>query len=118
MNIFYFIGWKWKEINPTAVLLVFLTFRLVGIVEYAVSFVYDILWGSIPWDYSNLPLNINGRTSIEHLSAITVFEVVCVYSIQPLLDRILGKIPTWVRYMIGISLIAVIIFDYTITMIY
>ena len=36
MNIFYFIGWKWKEINPSAVLLVFLTFLLVGIVEYAV----------------------------------------------------------------------------------
>ncbi len=118
MNIFYFIGSKWKEINPTAFLLIFLTFLLIGITEYTVSFFYELLWNSVPWDYGNLPLNLNGRTCIGHLTAITIFEVLCVYVIQPFLDNVLCKIPSCARYIAAFSLTALIIGDFAVTMIY
>lgn len=40
---------------------------LGGIVEYLCSFVQEILFGTISWDYSEYLFNINGRTSIYHM---------------------------------------------------
>ncbi len=37
-----------------------------GIMEYSFSFAQEKLFGTISWDYSALPFNINGRTSLLH----------------------------------------------------
>ena len=33
-----------------------------GVLEYLCSFFQEIFFGSVSWDYSNLFLNLNGRT--------------------------------------------------------
>ena len=35
-----------------------------GILEYLCSFLQEVFFGTISWDYSNLFMNINGRTSL------------------------------------------------------
>lgn len=47
--------------------LVFLISMLLGgFVEYMSSYIQELCFGTVSWDYSNLPFNISGRTSLLH----------------------------------------------------
>lgn len=39
---------------------------LGGVTEYIGSYAQEKLFGTISWDYSHLPFNLNGRTSLLH----------------------------------------------------
>lgn len=58
-----------------------------GILEYLFSYIQEVLFGTISWDYSNYFLNLNGRTSLLHciywgIAGILVDKVLC-----PFVDR-------------------------------
>ncbi len=60
--MYYFIVTKIKDIVK-----VFLSsMALGGMVEYVCSYVQEVFFGTISWDYSNIALNLNGRTSLMH----------------------------------------------------
>ena len=49
---------KWK--------IFLITMVLGGVTEYICSLVQEKVFGTISWDYSYLPFNFNGRTSLLH----------------------------------------------------
>lgn len=64
-----------------------------GVYEYFCSWFQELVFGACFWDYSHLPLNINGRVSVLHclfwgLAALTWVEL-----IYPLLCKILTRLP-------------------------
>lgn len=57
---------------------------LGGMVEYVCSYVQEIFFGTISWDYSNMAFNLNGRTSLMHCifwGLAGIFYVVIAYPI-------------------------------------
>lgn len=74
---------------------VFLSSMLLGgVVEYICSFVQEKVFGTISWDYSTLPLNINGRTSLLHCTYWGIAGILYVMYIKPLtykIDKFLSK---------------------------
>lgn len=59
-----------------------------GILEYLFSYIQQVLFGTISWDYSNYMIHLNGRTSFLHciywgLAGIFVLKVMC-----PVIDKI------------------------------
>ncbi len=64
---------------------VFLVCMLVGgILEYLFSYIQEVLFGTISWDYSNYLINLNGRTSLLHciywgIAGILVAKVLCPF---------------------------------------
>lgn len=59
-----------------------------GILEYLFSYIQQVLFGTISWDYSNYMIHLNGRTSLLHciywgLAGIVVLKVIC-----PVIDKI------------------------------
>ena len=66
-----------------------------GILEYIGSFLQEILFGTISWDYSNMFFNLNGRTSLLYcfywgIIAVAYLKIVYPWlkSIEPLLHLI------------------------------
>ena len=60
--LYYFILRKMQD--PVKVFLY--SMILGGIVEYLCSYVQEIFFGTISWDYSHMTYNLNGRTSLVH----------------------------------------------------
>ncbi len=60
--LYYFIVTEIKDV----VKVFFYSMLLGGIVEYVCSYVQEVFFGTISWDYSDVALNLNGRTSLIH----------------------------------------------------
>ena len=60
-SILYFIT---MYNNFSNVQIFFISFIGSMILEYSTSYILEMLFNAIWWDYKNIPLNINGRTSI------------------------------------------------------
>ena len=64
-----------------------------GAFEYLTSYLQETFIGSISWDYSDLPFNLNGRTA---LSIMLIWGFACVLLMKivyPFISRLLDKIP-------------------------
>ena len=89
-----------------------------GILEYIGSFLQEILFGTISWDYSDMFFNLNGRTSLLYcfywgIIAVAYLKIVYPWlkSIEPLLHKLSVKIFTvflalFMTFDIGISCMA------------
>ncbi len=66
---------------------------LGGIFEFLTSFGQEQILGSISWDYSAMPLNINGRTTLVHMLYWGLLGVVFTRLVYPLLIRLYDSIP-------------------------
>ena len=65
-----------------------------GILEYVCSFLQEIIFGTISWDYSDLFMNFNGRTSILYCFYWGIIAVVFLKAVYPLtkkLDKYIEK---------------------------
>lgn len=59
-----------------------------GILEYICSFLQEIIFGTISWDYSDLFLNFNGRTSILYCFYWGIIAVVFLKVVYPLIKKL------------------------------
>ena len=69
----------------------FITMVLGGITEYICSLVQEKSFGTISWDYSYLPLNINGRTSLLHCTYWGIAGILYITYINPVIEKIKQK---------------------------
>lgn len=58
-----------------------------GILEYVCSFMQEIIFGTISWDYSDLFMNFNGRTSILYCFYWGIIAVVFLKAVYPLIKK-------------------------------
>lgn len=76
---------------------------LGGVYEYVCSVVTEVLFGKVFWDYSDIPLNLNGRVNLLYCLFWGVVAVFWVKGIYPWLSGMIEKLPirlgkslTWV----------------------
>ena len=86
-----------------------------GSYEYFMSFLQEKLTGSISWDYSNLYLNINGRTTIPFMFFWGILSTVLVYIFYPLVSHIVEKLPYNFGRLIYHILVILVCLDLVIT---
>lgn len=68
-----------------------------GCTEYATSLIAEKIFGSTIWDYSNIPLNINGRTTLPFMVFWGLGGMVLMKLVYPFISKWIEKIP----YKIG-----------------
>lgn len=91
---------------------IFLVSFAVGTVaEYICSLGQEIVFGSVAWDYSHLPLNINGRVCLLYSIFWGVLGIVWVKLIMPWTDTLVSKIPMNLSMVVVWSFIIFFIFD-------
>ena len=88
---------------------------LGGITEYLCSFIQEKAFGTISWDYSYLPFNINGRTSLLHCIYWGIGGVLYITYIEPLLNKMIDKTNMKAFDLITIILSIFIVFDISIS---
>lgn len=84
--VYYLVISNIKNKNYTKIF--FVTMVLGGIVEYLFSYFQESWFGTISWDYSNLPFNIHGRTSLLHCLYWGIGGILFVKFILPLANKI------------------------------
>ena len=65
-----------------------ITLALGGLTEYVCSYLQEIIFGSISWDYSKLPFNLHGRTSLLHCTYWGIAGLLYISWIEPLLHEL------------------------------
>lgn len=94
-------GWK-----------IFLVSFLSGsVTEYICSLGQEICFGSVAWDYSDLPLNINGRVCLLYSLFWGVIGLGWVKLIMPLLNKLFDKIHIPFERVLVTAFLVFFIFD-------
>lgn len=61
--------------------------------EYLMSLFYEHALGVRFWDYSGIPMNLDGRVCLLFSAAWTVLSLALVYWAAPWVDRLIARIP-------------------------
>ena len=90
-------------------------FIIGSVVEYVVSWVGEVIFNIKWWDYSNFPLNINGRVCV-YFSIFWGILTICLNKvINPTVDKALGKIPIKVLHVLTVIIMVFMAFDFIIS---
>lgn len=93
-------------------ILSFLGGALVGsVVEYACSWFQEMVFGSVSWDYSNHPYNLNGRICLLYSVYWGVLGVAWIKDLYPRMAKLILSIPNRVGRPLTILLAAFMLFN-------
>ena len=90
-------------------------FIIGSVLEYIVSMVGEVVFNIKWWDYSNFPLNINGRICV-YFSIFWGILTICLNKvINPTVDKLLAKVPIKVLHILTAIIIVFMAFDFIIS---
>ncbi|MBR2797213.1 MAG: putative ABC transporter permease [Clostridia bacterium] len=92
-----------------------ISFFLCGTVEYVASWIMEKRFHARWWDYSQKPMNLNGRVWIGNLILFGLAGVGIEYVANPLLFKLFDRISLRARAIIACVLLVVIAADYVVT---
>ena len=92
-----------------------LSFVLCGVVEYFTSYFMEKRFHARWWDYSQKPMNLHGRVWIGNLILFGLAGVAIIRFFNPILYRVLDRLPLPVREGLVVGLLAVFAADYVLT---
>ena len=91
-----------------------------GVFEYSCSVLSEFLFGTIFWDYSHLPFNLNGRINLLFCGFWGIAALVLIRLIYPVVSRWIERIPlisgtilTWV--LVGVMVLTALASSMAIT---
>ena len=106
-------------LNPFAnnILIVFLlSMVLTSILEYITSYLMEKMFDSKWWDYSELPLNINGRVCMLNSVLFGILGIIIMFILHPHIQNFVYSIPSkYIHYVIN-TLILIFCIDITATL--
>lgn len=86
-----------------------------GAYEYVCSVFTELVFGTVFWDYSEMPLNIGGRTNVLYCIFWGILAVLWIKVLYPPMDRYIEKIPPLPGKIITWVLIVVMLCDALLT---
>lgn len=88
---------------------------LGGVYEYTCSVFTEIAFGTVFWDYSHLPFNINGRVNLLYCFFWGIAAIFWVKLLYPAASRLIEKIPPVAGTVITTVIIAAMTFNMAIS---
>lgn len=85
------------------------------LLEYVTSWVFEQLFHAYWWDYSDMPLNINGRTCIPAGILFALGGLAAVELISPWWDAVMAPVPKLAMDIMGYAVVFIIAMDVTLT---
>lgn len=80
-------------------------------IEYLLSWAQETVFGSVSWDYSHLPFNLNGRICLMYSVCWGFLGVFWIKSLYPRLAKLILKIPNDIGKAVTIALCIIFLFD-------
>lgn len=109
-----------SSLNQSKLKLAFGSFFYGSVIEYIFSLLQQKLFGTVSWDYSKMPFNINGRICLMYSLGWSLLGIILIKYIYPKIVVIIKSIPRdegeylatllaiFILYDIFISVVAVI----------
>jgi len=82
-----------------------------GAFEYACSWVQEMIFGTVSWDYSQYPFNLNGRICLLYSLFWGILSLVWLKHLFPLLTKYIEKIPNSFGKSLTFTLLIFMIFN-------
>lgn len=98
-----------------AIIIFLVGFFMGGIVEYLFSFVQEKCFGTISWDYTHFKFNINGRTSLRHMTYWGLLGLIFYETLLPPLKRLKKYMTGTLSWTLTLSLSMILLFDCSIS---
>jgi len=92
-----------------------LGFFISMVLEYPTSWVLERQFKARWWDYSDVPLNINGRTSVPTSIAFGIASILLMKVLIPLVDRGLSSLSEPLLNFLALIFVSIISVDTTLT---
>lgn len=86
-------------------------FTVGTITEYICSLGQEIVFGSVAWDYSNVPLNINGRVCLLYSIFWGLLGIAWIKFLYPPMERLIEKMPNSTGKVLTWAFIIFFVFD-------
>ncbi len=112
--IVYLVLWDYRS---NLLIVFFAGCLLATVLEYITSLLMEVTFHTRWWDYSNFPLNLNGRISVIVSLFWGLLSVIMVCFMHPAIHYLLGIIPRQIGEIIGYVVIPLILTDITLTII-
>lgn len=93
-----------KPIRRDPAMLFGVSFLMCGTLEYATSWLLELVAHKRWWDYTGYFMNLNGRVCLEGLTVFGLAGVAVTYFIAPVSDSLLEHIPEKKRKVIAVVL--------------
>ncbi len=101
-----------QRLKERSVFLIFTAgFLIGGSYEYLCSVMSELVFGTVFWDYSNMPLNIGGRTNALYCVAWGLLAVIWIKGLYPPMSRAIEKIPTLLGECITWAIVVILLCD-------
>ena len=82
-----------------------------SVFEYLCSWIQEVLFGTVSWQYDNMPFNLNGRINLLYSLFWGLLALVWVKGIYPLMCRLISRIPNRVGRPLTWVLLVFMIFN-------
>jgi len=90
-------------------------FIVGSVLEYICSWGQEVLLGSRSWDYSNIPLNINGRICFTYSVFWGILGIIWIKDLYPRMAKWILKIPNKAGKPLTIALTVFMVFNIIVT---
>ncbi len=81
-----------------------------GIFEYICSWIQEMMFGSVSWEYSEMPLNVGGRTNLLYSLFWGILALLWVKNGYPAMEWAIEKIPNrWGKVLTWVLLVFMIV---------
>lgn len=97
--------------NKNALLIFFASALMGGTFEYLSNWGQELLFGSVSWEYSKMPMNIGGRTNVFYMFGWGIMGVLFIMHIWPFLSEMIERIPNKIGKPLTLVLAVIIGLD-------
>ena len=104
-----------RSVESGLVMTFTLSFIICGVVEYMTSLILEKIFHARWWDYSQKPMNLQGRVWIGNLILFGLGGVAIIHILNPAIYRFLDLFSMGVREIVATILLAVLITDFVVS---
>lgn len=105
----------YKIRNISSIFIFIISAVIGGAFEFLSSWIQEVLLETISWEYSDLPLNLQGRTNLLFSIYWGVIGMIFIKHIYPFISRNVEKIPNKIGVIITWLLFVFMVFDIVIS---
>ncbi|MGF7145722.1 cardiolipin synthase [Anaerotaenia torta] len=110
--LYYLVFWNSRD---QYLLVFFGSMVLATVLEYVTSLVMELLFHARWWDYSDYPLNLNGRVCLPVSFFWGILALLMLHFIHPRMEQVIALLPRRTGEMAGYVILPVFVLDTTVS---
>ena len=90
---------------------------LASTLEFAASWLIELVFGDKIWNYGSMPFNLYGRVSLYSSLGFGLGAIVLVYFVHPIIEKLVKRLPKIPTIAIAATVLVVLLTDFVFSVI-